>query len=418
MFNADSGAPQAELITIGNEIISGLILDSNSNLLSRRLGSIGINVARISAVGDDEETITEALTQALSRADVIILTGGLGATHDDITKRVLALYFESNFITDKKVLKFVSKFFKGRGREVPDYALSQCEVPDNAVILYNGKGTAPGLLFEKEGKKVFALPGVPLEMEYLLEKYIIPELSKITDGRIEHRILRTTGITESSLWEKVGPIENLEKIVKVASLPSHLGVRIRLSVFGKDSDEIFSRLDEAEKILRDKIDPFIYGLDDETLEENLGKILMEKKLTLAVAESCTGGLIGHRLTNISGSSDYFLQGAVTYSNEAKEKRLRVDPELLKEHGAVSHDVALAMAEGVRATSGSDIGLAVTGIAGPTGGSEEKPVGLTFIALSDGKDSDCEKFLFPQDRVRNKERAAQAALNKLRIWLSR
>lgn len=416
MFSEGSGVTNAEIIVIGNEVVSGLILDSNSRFLSERLQSAGVDVSRITAVGDDEFSISDAVQSALTRVRLVIVTGGLGATHDDITKMVLARLFDSDFREDRRVADYLDDLFKARGREVPPSVQSQWQVPQKATVLYNEKGTAPGFLFAENGKKVFALPGVPLEMEYLFEKYIYPDLSGARKIIITHRILHTTGITEADLWAKVGSVEPLEKLVTVASLPSHLGVRIRLSALTENEAEAQSQLDEAEGLLRARAAAYIYGRDGETLEGVIGELFRNKKRTLAVAESCTGGLIGHRLTQISGSSDYFLEGAVTYSNQAKNKRLGVKKELLEKHGAVSREVALAMAAGIRETAATDLGLSVTGIAGPTGGTKQKPVGLTFIAVSDGRKSDCQQFTFHQDRMRNKERAAQAALNLLRLWL--
>jgi len=290
-------------------------------------------------------------------------------------------------------------------------------VPEKATILHNTKGTAPGLLFEQDERRVYSLPGVPLEAEHLLETYIVPHLESLGTKTVAHRILKTTGMPESVLWEEIGPVSPFEEHVKVASLPSLLGVRVHFTATGKNLKETTAKLDAAERLLRQKIDHHIFAVDDETLEGNLGTWLKENKQTIAVAESCTGGLIGHRLTNVSGSSEYFLEGAVTYSNKAKQARLGVDPALIESHGAVSAEVATAMAEGIRKKSGSDFGLAVTGIAGPTGGTPNKPVGLTYIAVTGTQGTRCEKFLFHQDRVRNKERAAQAALNLLRLYLS-
>ncbi len=416
MFPKGSGNPDAEIIGIGNEVVSGLIQDSNSKFLSEQLQTVGVNVSRFTAVGDEESAIVDSLRSALKRVELVFITGGLGSTHDDITKTVLARFFDSEFRQDKQVTDHLNDLFKARGREVPPSVQSQWQVPEKAIILYNEKGTAPGLCFKEKGKTVYVLPGVPLEMEHLFEKYIRPTLSSAGNQQITHRILHTTGITEADLWSKFGPIEPLQNLATVASLPSHLGVRIRLSVLTKDEAEAESRLDAAEALLRAKIGEYIYGRDGETLEGSIGKLLLSKHLTLATAESCTGGLIGHRLTGVSGSSEYFLEGAVTYSNQAKMRRLGVKKELLDQYGAVSREVALAMAAGIRESAGADLGLSVTGIAGPTGGTKEKPVGLTFIALSDGKNSDCHKFVFHQDRARNKERAAQAALNLLRLWL--
>ena len=406
----------AEILTIGNEIITGLIADTNSGVITRRLETLGIPVKRHVSVGDDEQEMIDALTQALERVDCVILTGGLGPTHDDITKQVLCRFFDSGLVMDADVKRRIDIIFQSRGRETPQAAYTQAEVPEKATILHNTLGTAPGLLFEKNDKRVYSLPGVPLEAEHLLETYIVPHLEKLGSHKVEHRILKTTGIPESVLWEEIGPVSPFEEHVKVASLPSLMGVRIRFTATGKGLEETTAKLDIAEKLLRQKIDDYIFAVDDETLEGNIGEWLKKEEQTLAVAESCTGGLIGHRLTNISGSSDYFLEGAVTYSNEAKQSRLGVDPALIEAHGAVSKEVATAMAEGIREKSGSDFGLAVTGIAGPTGGSPDKPVGLTYIAVTGSKGTRCEQFRFHQDRVRNKERAAQAALNLLRLYL--
>ncbi len=414
MFPKESGVRQAEIVAIGNEVVSGLIQDSNSSFLSLRLQSVGVNVTRMTAVGDDETSIRAVVQGALGRVDIVVVTGGLGATHDDITKTVLADMFDSGFKKDEQVAKFLQSFFEAKGREVPASVKTQWEVPIAAKVLHNEKGTAPGLLFERDGKKLYALPGVPLEMEYLFDKYLQPELASSSEFGIWHRVLHTTGISEADLWTRIGPVAPLEEFVTVASLPSHLGVRIRLSAMDKKTEDAGARLQAAENRVRSKIDDCIFGTDDETLEGKIGELLLQNKQTLAVAESCTGGLIGHRLTGISGSSEYFLEGAVTYSNQAKHRRLGVEEELLDQYGAVSREVALAMAEGIRKTAGADFGLAVTGIAGPTGGSAQKPVGLTFIAVSDANQSECQEFVFHQDRGRNKERAAQAALNLLRL----
>ena len=408
---------KAEILTIGNEIISGLVVDTNSAMITRRLETLGISVVRHVAVGDEAEEIIDALMQALERVDCVILTGGLGPTHDDITKKVLCRLFDSGLVTDAEVKHQINSIFQSRGMKTPQASYSQAEVPEKATILHNTKGTAPGLLFEQDEKRIYSLPGVPLEAEHLLETYIVPHLESLGTKTVGHRILKTTGLPESVLWEEIGPVSVFEEHVKVASLPSLLGVRIRFTATGEDLKATTAQLDAAEKLLREKIPHHIFAVNDETLEGNLGEWFRKNKKTLAVAESCTGGLIGHRLTNVSGSSEYFLEGAVTYSNEAKQARLGVDPALIESHGAVSAEVATAMAEGICKKSGSDFGLAVTGIAGPTGGTPNKPVGLTYISVTGPQGTRCEKFLFHQDRVRNKERAAQAALNLLRRYLS-
>jgi len=409
------GLPGAEILSIGNEVLSGLIQDGNARFLGERLLSLGVAVRRATVVGDDEAAIVGALDEALGRVDWVIVTGGLGTTHDDITKPVLARYFDSGFHHDGAVAEGLERFYAKRGQQVPEAVLGQCQVPNKAKALINEKGTAPGLLFEREGKCVAALPGVPLEMRHLFEKYLTPLFAPLSRRRVAHRILHTTGISEAGLWERVGSPEGLN--VTVASLPSHLGVRIRLLAAGDNDEEVNQKLGEAEAWFRARAGGAIYAAGEETLEETVGRLLIGKGLTLALAESCTGGLIGHRITGVSGSSEYFLEGSVTYSNAAKTHRLGVPAATLERHGAVSEETARAMAEGMRKTSGADVALAVTGIAGPGGASDEKPVGLTFIALADGAGTVCEKFIFHQDRRLNKERAAQAALNLLRLRLT-
>jgi len=417
MFHKEPGLPLVEIISIGNEVLSGLIQDSNSRFLASHLQTVGVDVSRVTVVGDEAGAIAGAVQEALKRVDWVITTGGLGSTHDDITKFVLADLFQSRLVPDEKVSARLEAIFKQRGSKVPENVWTQREVPDKAVILYNEEGTAPGLLFRQNGKSVFAIPGVPQEMEHLYEKYILPEMAGLNLKCIRHRILKTTGVSEAALWEKVGSLDPLLETVTVASLPSHLGVRVRLSVVGEKAEEAEQALKQAVRWMEDRAGNFIYGCDEDTLEERVGRLLLDTKQTLAVAESCTGGLIGHRLTAVSGSSEYFLESAVTYSNSAKVARLGVDPETIVRSGAVSEEVAAAMAEGIRKACGADIGLATTGIAGPTGGSAEKPVGLTYIALCDGAGTRVEKFNFHQDRARNKERTAQAALNLLRLRLT-
>ena len=414
MFNDEMVLPQAEIIAIGNEVISGLIQDTNGRYLSKQLHLLGINTSRITAVGDDEGSITRVVEGALERVGIVIVTGGLGSTHDDITKDVLARVFNSNMIIDDKVMNMLEATFNERQQKVPEGVRSQCKTPETAKILYNEKGTAPGFLFERDGKKLFSLPGVPLEMEHLFDKYIRPDLKKLQKGVIGHRVIKTVGLTEASLWEKFGPVEPLERLATVASLPSYLEMKVRLSCYSKSSEEVEIRLGEAEDMVMTSLGEWVYGKDNETLEGKVRELFLEKNKTLAVAESCTGGLIGHRLTQTPGSSDYFLEGVVAYSNEAKNSRLEVSPTLIRKYGAVSEEVALAMAEGIRKTSGADIGLSVTGVAGPDA-SNNKPVGTVFIAISDKEKSDCKYFRFYSDRSRNKERSAQAGLDLLRRW---
>ncbi len=414
MIFGDSKVPCAELVVIGDEVISGLILDRNSQYLGERIHELGIEVSRITTVGDSASIMEDCVKLALQRSDWVILTGGLGATHDDITKSVLLKVFECGLKKDAKVAGMLEAMFQARGRKIPESVRSQYEVPEKAEILYNEKGTAPGFKMLKGNSILFSLPGVPLEMQYLFEKYVAPEMAGHGNKVFLHRLIKTTGLTEADLWVKVGSLEAMQEKATIASLPSYLGVRIRISVLAESKQEGEQRLDEAESFLAERLSRYIYGKDEETLEEKVGDLLREKSLTLATAESCTGGLIGHRLTQVSGSSDYYKEGFVVYSNQAKMDRLGVEPRLIEEFGAVSEPVAEAMAQGVCRVTGADIGVSVTGIAGPSGGSDLKPVGLTYIAVHDRSGTHCRKFIFTHDRVRNKERAAQAALNLVRL----
>ncbi len=416
MFQQDKQLLKSEIIAIGNEITTGLIQESNSTYMGQRLNEEGVDVARIVSIGDVESDIENTINEALSRSNIVITTGGLGPTHDDITKQVLMRMFKSETKQDPKVLQDIEVFFRNRGRAIPEYSKAQSLVPHNAEILYNEKGTAPGFLFKRNDNSLYILPGVPLEMRHLFEKYIAPEVRKVSKKTITHRILNTTGITESRLWEKIGSLESLKDIVQIASLPSHLGIRIRLSATGDNEAQTQEKLNKAEVFFQEKISELIYGKNDEPLEAIIGSLLLEKNKKLALAESCTGGLIGHRITNVSGSSKYYLEGMTTYTNEAKIKRLGVAENIIEKYGAVSSKTAIAMAEGMRKISGADFAVSVTGIAGPTGGTKEKPVGLTYIAVSGEWVCECQQFIFPQDREKNKERAAQAALNLLRSEL--
>ncbi len=411
-----SNSDQAEILVVGDEVISGLIVDTNSKYLGERIHELGIGVSRITKIGDDFSTIEECVEKALKRSNWIVLTGGLGITHDDITKSVVMKVFGSKLHRDEKVREMLQKVFRKRDRKIPESVESQCEVPDNCQVLYNEIGTAPGLRYEKDGHVLFCLPGVPHEMKHLFEEYIAPELDLKSSKIFSQRILKTTGISESDLWQKVDSLSSLQGKVSLASLPSHLGVRIRLSCLAEKQEKGESILDEVEQSLMGCIGQYIYGKNDETLEAIVGQLLAKKSMTLATAESCTGGLIGHRLTQISGSSLYFREGFLVYSNEAKVSRLGVKQKTLMDYGAVSEPVARSMAEGVCRVTKADMGLSVTGIAGPTGGTNEKPVGLTYIAICDENGTWCRKFVYTHDRIKNKERAAQTALNLLRLRL--
>lgn len=414
---------RAEIITIGDELLYGQIEDSNSTLMSEKLSDSGIEVVFKTSVGDDINRIAEAFDVARSRADVIVASGGLGPTSDDLTKKAIVKAFKRNLVFHQEILKQIEESFQKRGISMPKVNQNQALIPQGAKALSNLWGVAPGIFIEDEKILFFALPGVPVELKWMLENEVFPILkSKMSTGSggqeyfILHKKLRTTGIPESALFEKVEKLIDPKEEIKIAFLPSYLGVDVRLTMESGDKDLAQPKIDEYETKLRELLDTYIYGEEDQTLEEEVGKLLLEKKKTIAVAESCTGGLIGARFTNVSGSSRYFERGVVTYSNEAKVDLLHVPKELIEKYGAVSEEVAILMAEGVRKLANTDYGLSVTGIAGPSGGTAEKPVGLVYIGFAHENDSFAQKFIFGQDRNSNRERTAQSALNMVRLFL--
>jgi len=409
---------KAEIIIIGDEILYGQTIDTNSAFIAEKLGESGVEISYKTAVGDEVKKIVEAVHLAQRRVDLIIATGGLGPTSDDLTVKAIAKAFKKNLIFHPEILKKIEARFKARGIEMPKINQNQALIPQGAKALENPLGSAPGILIEEDKKIFIALPGVPKEMKAMLEQEVIPRLkTKVGKTKIVHRKIRTTGIIESKLYEKIKDLLKDLIEIKVAFLPGYQGVDLRLTANLKTSSKSKDALTQLEEKIKERIGEFIYGYDEQTLEEMVGKMLQENGKTLSVAESCTGGLVAAKITNISGSSDYFERGVVSYSNQAKMEILGVPRDLLEKYGAVSPEMALAMAQGVRRISKTDLGLSVTGIAGPTGGTKEKPVGLIYIGLADAQKSWVEKFLFGQDRMINRERAAQAALNMVRSYFS-
>jgi len=408
---------KAEIITIGDELLYGQIQDFNSSFIGESLTAEGIDVVFKTSVGDDINRIAEAFNIARLRADVIVSSGGLGPTSDDLTKRAVVKAFKRNLVFHQEILKQIEDSFHKRGSSMPKINQNQALIPQGAKALSNLWGVAPGIFLQDKETVFFALPGVPVEMKWMLENEVLPILrAKKPKHFILHRKLKTTGISESALYEKIEKLIDPKREIKVAFLPGYLGVNIRLTMESRDKNQAQVKIDEFEQKIREVLGTYIYGVDDQTLEEVVGKLLLERKKTIAVAESCTGGLIGARFTNISGSSKYFERGVITYSNEAKTELLSVPKEIIEKYGAVSEEVAILMAEGVRKLAKTDYGLSVTGIAGPTGGTPQKPVGLVFIGFAHENVSFAQKFLFGEDRKSNRERAAQAALNLVRLFL--
>jgi len=408
---------KAEIISIGDEIMYGHTLDSNSAYISQRLADLGIEVVYQTSVGDEVSRIVEAINQAKQRVNLLITTGGLGPTHDDVTMKGIIKAFKKNLVFHPEILEKIKQRYEKRGMEMPQINQNQALIPQGAKYFDNAVGSAPGILVQEEKVIFIALPGVPREMKYLLDEQVVPYLqSQKIAGKIVHKKIRTTGIVESALYEKVDDLIKQTKEVKIAFLPGYQGVDIRLTATPKAGKAAEGAVGQIEKKILDRVGEFVYTTDSESPEELVGRLLKEKKMKLAVAESCTGGLLASKLTSIPGSSDYFDRGVITYSNQAKTQILGVPEEIINKFGAVSPQVAEAMAKGIVKTSGADLGIAVTGIAGPGGGSEEKPVGLVYIGLGNRTKAWVEKFLFGQDRLIIRERTVYAALNIIRLHL--
>ncbi len=405
---------KAIILTIGDELLIGQVINTNAAYIAKKLNAIGIDVVKNVTVGDNETEILKAFTESFEQATLTVVTGGLGPTHDDITKKCLCNFFGVQLVFRQEVLDDIHTLLQHRSFTMTKATEEQALVPENAVIMHNTVGTAPGLMMEKNGKYLVAMPGVPFEMERMIDDFVIPHFrGKVRGNVILHRTFNTTGIGESVLAEQLGDLDALLEGASLAFLPYPHGVRLRVTIKSNDASSAKEQLKNIEARIRAKAEKYIYGVDDETLEEVIGKLLHARKLTLAIAESCTGGLIANRITNISGSSQYFERGAITYSNQSKTDLLDVPKQLIEQHGAVSKEVAEAMASGIRKHAQTDIGISTTGIAGPTGGTPEKPVGLTWIGYSDAKETLAVKFLFGNERLRVKERASQAALEILR-----
>lgn len=375
----------ATIITIGDEILIGQIVDTNSVSISRHLNKAGITVSERLSIGDNAEQITRALTEALNRTQIVIITGGLGPTKDDITKHTLAKFFSSDMREDEQVALHVKTMLEARGITFNELNHSQAMVPEKCQVLFNYHGTAPGMWFEDEqGHVAISLPGVPFEMEHLMEDEVMPRLkARFSLHANVHRTMITSGLPESMLAERIAEWEDaLPERLKLAYLPSPNIVRLRLSAYDRDDAEATCQEIDAEfDKLYHIIPEHIVGFEDASVQALVHDLLSQHHLTLATAESCTGGTIASRFTAMSGSSQYFLCGVVSYSNEAKRDVLGVNYDDIMRYGAVSETVVRQMAEGARRISGSDYAISTSGIAGPTGGSKEKPVGTVWMAVA-------------------------------------
>ncbi len=408
----------AEILTIGTELLLGQIVDTNASWIAERLAGAGIDLFYKTTVGDNAGRIEAALRQALGRAEVVITTGGLGPTEDDLTRDVVAAVLNRRLYLDPAVLAHIQQRFAHRQIPMPENNRKQALVPEGAEVLPNPHGTAPGLFLRHGDRCLICMPGVPAEMKPMLTEQVIPRIRTAFGirSRIVSRVLKTCGISESRVDQAIGDYFREMRNPTIGVL-AHAGeIHIRLTCKGEDPAEIARRLDELEGRIRERLGPFIFGRDEERLEALVGHLLRERGATLAVAESCTGGLLASRLTDLPGSSEYFERGVVAYSPAAKVQILGVPQAMLEECGAVSLPVARAMAEGVRRLSGTRFGLGLTGIAGPAGGTPEKPVGLVCIALAWDGGGLAREYRFHGGRELIKYRATQMALEMLRRHL--
>jgi nicotinamide-nucleotide amidase len=408
----------AELLTIGDEILYGQIVDTNAQWMSVELDKVGIKVIRKTSVGDQEQEILTAFAEAEKRADIILITGGLGPTSDDLTKPLLAKYFNCELVMNEEALAEVTAFFKSRGREMTEMNRQQAALPSACTKITNPIGTAPGMWFDRKGKIFMSMPGVPHEMKKMMTERVIPKLREtFRMPVIQHKVIRTIGIGESFLADKISVWEkSLPTHIKLAYLPSLGEVKLRLTGFGEDA----ASLEKEINILAEKLLPlaseYVYGYGDEPIEVVIGKMLRDRKLTLSMAESCTGGYLSHLITSVPGCSDYFLGSMVPYAYEIKMRQLGVKPEVLEKYGAVSEQTIIEMANIVRAKFNTDIGVATSGIAGPGGATPEKPVGMVWIAYSDKHQTVTKKLQISQDRAINIRMASMAVLNLIRMSL--
>jgi nicotinamide-nucleotide amidase len=408
----------AELLTIGDEILYGQIIDTNSQWMSVELSNAGIKVIRKTSVGDQEDEIIAALGEAEKRADIILITGGLGPTSDDLTKPCLAKYFNCELKIDEEALAEVTEFFKSRGRELTEVNRQQAALPTCCEKVTNKMGTAPGMWFARNGKVFVSMPGVPHEMKRMMTDIVIPKLQQtFKTPTIHHRVIRTSGIGESFLADKISSWEqSLPPHIKLAYLPSLSEVKLRLTALGDDEEKLKAETAELVEKLKPLAGDYIYGYGSDPLEVVIGNTLREKKLTISIAESCTGGYLSHLITSVPGSSDYFLGSIIPYAYEIKMKQLGVKAETLEQHGAVSEETITEMANLVRTKFNTDIGVATSGIAGPGGATPDKPVGTVWIAYSDKHKTVTKKLQLGKDRLINIKITSVIVLNLIRLNL--
>ena len=409
----------AEIIAIGDELLYGQIMDTNSHWISQELDAVGVRVVRKTTVGDNRTDILAAFEEASKRANLILITGGLGPTQDDLTKPLLAEFFGCNIVEVPEAVAAVSSYFLRRGREMTPLNILQGHLPTCCTYVPNEVGTAPGMWFEQKGCYWMSMPGVPHEMKKLVKDFVLPKLSQVFDlPVIYHKLIKTAGIGESWLADLINEWENaLPSHIRLAYLPSLGHVKLRLTAFGEEKKALAAEVDQQIQKILPTINNYVYGYNEETLETAVGKLLKNEGKTLALAESCSGGYISHLITAVPGSSQYFQGTVVPYHNALKEQLLGVSSATLAQHGAVSEATVREMALGVKKLFGVDFGLASSGIAGPDGGSPDKPVGTVWIACAGPNFVEAKLLQLTQDRLINIQLTGVAVLNLLRICIS-
>jgi nicotinamide-nucleotide amidase len=417
-MNTDTTNPLVEIITIGDEILIGQIVDTNSAWMARELNKDGFRVHQITSVSDNATHIIQALDGAFSRADVVLVTGGLGPTKDDITKQTLCTYFHTQLIHNQEVVDNIKEVFAHRGNVLNPLTLGQAMVPASATIIQNKRGSAPVTWFDKKGKVLVSMPGVPFEMEWVMSNEVLPRLrERFNTPALMHQTVLVTGWSESALAIKLTEWEdNLHPCLKLAYLPSPGLVKLRLSGFLPDATELASVIEDELVKLRLLLENSILAEEDAPVEEVIGKLLKEKGLWIATAESCTGGNLAKQLTNVSGSSAYFKGSIVAYQNEVKVQELGISEETLRDFGAVSQETVEEMAEGIRKKLNADLGVGISGIAGPTGATEGKPVGTVWISVCTQDKSLTRRFQFGNSRKRNVDLATLNAFAMIKECL--
>jgi len=406
---------KAEIITIGDELLIGQVIDTNSTWIAEQLNDVGIEMHFKCTVSDNKHAILQALKDAEKRSNLVILTGGLGPTKDDITKHTFYEYFNTNLIRNKKVELWVEEIFKKRNLPVIDVNLMQADLPENCEVLWNRSGTAPGMWFENNSVIFASFPGVPFEMKTIFKEEFLPKISKIkTLPSIVHRTIQTCSLGESFLAKRIEHIENsLPNYIRLAYLPNIGTVRLRFSAFGNNADALHLEIDEIVSKLKEVIGEHIYAEGEQSLSETLGKILLEKGETIATAESCTGGFLSHLITSVAGSSAYYKGSIIAYDNSIKKSELNIADEILSKHGAVSEACVLEMASQIRMKFNTDYAIATSGIAGPGGGTIDKPVGSVWIGIASKNETKAYMFNMGDNRERTILRTALMGMDLLR-----